>query len=259
MNPSFERENFTNRYLNRLYHNRWNVLYHLTLIFITIRTWFAVVASSNIIYIAIMAISTVCLFGFYLHCRRAYEVTAPQDNDEIIRRFGVTASSMDAVLAIQTSLRATQTARASAEIQPRDISKLITTLPRIVYQPSYRCLCDEQRRDLLSVSTCIEANCPPTAISDSERNDKERGPSEECGSVTLLSAVDQQESRPQCIVCLEQFSSGDIITFLPCACGHQYHHTCIIAWLKVKVTCPLCTQSMVSFLQDPPPPPSSDV
>lgn len=54
--------------------------------------------------------------------------------------------------------------------------------------------------------------------------------------------VDGQEvQEPLCMICLSNFQDGDILTKLPCACGHRYHRVCLISWLERKVTCPLCT------------------
>ena len=50
------------------------------------------------------------------------------------------------------------------------------------------------------------------------------------------------------MICLSNFQDGDILTFLPCACGHQYHRVCLISWLERKVTCPLCTASVGGLL-----------
>jgi hypothetical protein len=41
-----------------------------------------------------------------------------------------------------------------------------------------------------------------------------------------------------CIVCLNSFQSGDLVTTLPCS--HVYHSKCIKDWLKTNPTCPVC-------------------
>ena len=61
--------------------------------------------------------------------------------------------------------------------------------------------------------------------------------------------VDGQEvQEPLCMICLSNFQDGDILTKLPCACGHRYHRVCLISWLERKVTCPLCTVSVGGLL-----------
>ncbi|EOY03864.1 hypothetical protein QUC31_017536 [Theobroma cacao] len=41
-----------------------------------------------------------------------------------------------------------------------------------------------------------------------------------------------------CIVCIEEFEEGEIVKGLPCL--HYYHGDCIIPWLRIRATCPLC-------------------
>ncbi|KAI8147701.1 hypothetical protein BJV82DRAFT_596591 [Fennellomyces sp. T-0311] len=42
-----------------------------------------------------------------------------------------------------------------------------------------------------------------------------------------------------CVICLDEFSSGDTVRKLPC--GHEYHRECIDPWLTIKsASCPLC-------------------
>ncbi|CAO3634949.1 unnamed protein product [Mucor hiemalis] len=42
----------------------------------------------------------------------------------------------------------------------------------------------------------------------------------------------------ECIICLEEYSEGEIIRTLPCK--HLFHSTCIQAWLNRKHFCPIC-------------------
>lgn len=42
---------------------------------------------------------------------------------------------------------------------------------------------------------------------------------------------------PSCSVCLEDISSGQLITRLPCL--HIYHQDCILPWLRMHGTCPV--------------------
>jgi hypothetical protein len=41
-----------------------------------------------------------------------------------------------------------------------------------------------------------------------------------------------------CSVCLRRFQDGEDVAELPC--GHFYHFTCIIRWLKLQGSCPCC-------------------
>ncbi|KAF0990434.1 hypothetical protein HZS_204 [Henneguya salminicola] len=38
-----------------------------------------------------------------------------------------------------------------------------------------------------------------------------------------------------CCICLEDIEDTSIL-----ACGHQFHSDCIIEWLNIKMSCPLC-------------------
>ena len=44
----------------------------------------------------------------------------------------------------------------------------------------------------------------------------------------------------QCVICLEDFSEGNVMTGLPCQ--HVFHHSCLVSWLNGGVfnKCPLC-------------------
>lgn len=49
------------------------------------------------------------------------------------------------------------------------------------------------------------------------------------------------ESQETCIICL-----GDrdgLIARLPC--GHEFHEACLMRWLVVKPTCPMCRDLVV--------------
>ncbi|KAK3189864.1 hypothetical protein Dsin_029425 [Dipteronia sinensis] len=43
----------------------------------------------------------------------------------------------------------------------------------------------------------------------------------------------------QCVICLEEFSSGELeIVLMPCS--HVYHRNCITKWLQTTLHCPTC-------------------
>jgi hypothetical protein len=46
----------------------------------------------------------------------------------------------------------------------------------------------------------------------------------------------------QCVICLNNFNDDDLITNMPCRSPvpHIFHNECLIKWLKVEYTCPLC-------------------
>ncbi|XP_021986117.1 E3 ubiquitin protein ligase RIE1 [Helianthus annuus] len=41
-----------------------------------------------------------------------------------------------------------------------------------------------------------------------------------------------------CCICLCQYEDGEQLLLLPC--DHHFHSTCIVKWLMLKATCPLC-------------------
>ena len=47
-----------------------------------------------------------------------------------------------------------------------------------------------------------------------------------------------------CNVCLEDYVEGDITTKLEC--GHCFHYKCILQWLKMRNTCPVCRHELES-------------
>lgn len=49
-----------------------------------------------------------------------------------------------------------------------------------------------------------------------------------------------------CVICLETIEKQDMIRSL--GCGHTFHNDCIMEWIKIKKTCPIC-RSKVSGLK----------
>ena len=43
-----------------------------------------------------------------------------------------------------------------------------------------------------------------------------------------------------CVYCLEEFQSGDTVTFMPCHGKHLGHKQCTERWLAEASTCPVC-------------------
>ncbi len=48
----------------------------------------------------------------------------------------------------------------------------------------------------------------------------------------------------RCVVCFEDFRSGDDLTYLPCDGYHCYHTKCILQWLRRNSVCPICRKEM---------------
>jgi len=42
----------------------------------------------------------------------------------------------------------------------------------------------------------------------------------------------------ECPVCKENFEEEEVVLEMPC--GHLFHPDCLVPWLKIHATCPLC-------------------
>ncbi|CAL9759209.1 unnamed protein product [Musa acuminata subsp. burmannicoides] len=64
-------------------------------------------------------------------------------------------------------------------------------------------------------------------------------------SSTSVSAVVPQTVMESCIICMEEFVSGEELWVLP-RCKHWFHGECIRRWLLVpSMTCPICRMLMI--------------
>ncbi|KAF7074241.1 hypothetical protein CFC21_079141 [Triticum aestivum] len=52
------------------------------------------------------------------------------------------------------------------------------------------------------------------------------------------------EERPECAICLAEFTRGDEVRVLP-TCGHGFHAACVDVWLLSSSTCPSCRRALV--------------
>ncbi|KAL5197870.1 hypothetical protein ABZP36_001382 [Zizania latifolia] len=53
------------------------------------------------------------------------------------------------------------------------------------------------------------------------------------------------ERSPECAVCLTEFTERETGRLLP-SCGHGFHDECIVTWLRVNTTCPLCRAAVAA-------------
>ncbi|KAK6171633.1 hypothetical protein SNE40_018081 [Patella caerulea] len=68
-------------------------------------------------------------------------------------------------------------------------------------------------------------------------------PEEKIDALPLVKIDKHQiESNLQCSVCMEDYQLGDEANKLPC--DHHYHPPCIIPWLKLHGTCPVCRKDL---------------
>ncbi|XP_057684404.1 E3 ubiquitin-protein ligase RNF115 isoform X2 [Corythoichthys intestinalis] len=59
---------------------------------------------------------------------------------------------------------------------------------------------------------------------------------------TVCISEEQTECRLECTICREEYSSGESVRKLPCL--HYFHSQCIVPWLELHDTCPVCRKSL---------------
>jgi len=73
---------------------------------------------------------------------------------------------------------------------------------------------------------------------------------------TVKISKKQMEKSQSCSVCWEDFSEGEEVKLLECE--HCFHEGCIVPWLELHGTCPVCRKELNKSV-DPPPPASPPV
>ncbi|MBA0734320.1 hypothetical protein Gogos_018247 [Gossypium gossypioides] len=59
----------------------------------------------------------------------------------------------------------------------------------------------------------------------------------------LLRSVEVAIVWVECCICLCSYEDGVDLHALPC--NHHFHSTCIVKWLKMNATCPLCKYNIL--------------
>ncbi|XP_033950592.1 E3 ubiquitin-protein ligase RNF115 isoform X2 [Pseudochaenichthys georgianus] len=59
---------------------------------------------------------------------------------------------------------------------------------------------------------------------------------------TVCISQEQTDCRLECPVCREEYTSGESVRKLPCL--HFFHNECIVPWLELHDTCPVCRKSL---------------
>ncbi|KAL7728348.1 hypothetical protein ACLKA6_007443 [Drosophila palustris] len=57
-------------------------------------------------------------------------------------------------------------------------------------------------------------------------------------------SAEEVERKIQCSVCWDDFKLDETVRKLPCS--HLYHENCIVPWLNLHSTCPICRKSLAS-------------
>ncbi|XP_077363567.1 E3 ubiquitin-protein ligase RNF115-like isoform X2 [Festucalex cinctus] len=60
--------------------------------------------------------------------------------------------------------------------------------------------------------------------------------------VPASTATFMEDCRLECTICREEYSSGECVRKLPCL--HYFHSECIVPWLELHDTCPVCRKSL---------------
>ena len=86
-----------------------------------------------------------------------------------------------------------------------------------------------------------------TRLSDSLQNIKNNNEENEILNEFEEIELNEQfknEDEIRCAICLENFSIGDKICYLPCV--HSFHSSCIKNWIRIKNKCPICN-NIINF------------
>lgn len=58
----------------------------------------------------------------------------------------------------------------------------------------------------------------------------------------MIHEMECQDDTQNCSICLRDMEPGEMVKTLDCA--HIYHASCINAWLRINMKCPLCRVEM---------------
>ncbi|KAI3452847.1 hypothetical protein Pfo_009510 [Paulownia fortunei] len=61
-------------------------------------------------------------------------------------------------------------------------------------------------------------------------------------AMTSVEIVKGENDVEQCVVCLEEWETGEMAKEMPCK--HRFHGECIEKWLKICGSCPVCRYEM---------------
>ena len=109
-----------------------------------------------------------------------------------------------------------------------------------------------QRFQMLRVDLLPTAGLPPTFFSPSVVAEIRRRLERQLRKKSAVLSIVRGSEVHECCVCMASIHAEDGSYLDPC--GHLFHTTCILTWLKEQASCPLCRtradQGEVSMLLD---------
>lgn len=62
--------------------------------------------------------------------------------------------------------------------------------------------------------------------------------------------VEDKEKTPQCSICLSDFLEKESVIKLKCNLTHIFHEECIVDWIQLNFSCPLCREPILKYKAD---------
>lgn len=92
------------------------------------------------------------------------------------------------------------------------------------------------RDEILSLRSALDAGAGSAAAKAGPR--KLTGRERHAALRTMLLDTDSVCGQPSCPICSEDFAEGMAVTQIQCS--HFFHDACVLPWLEMKRSCPIC-------------------